>query len=169
MWLVDVHRVFARQDVKRRELEVRQAFDRPAIAPVGLGVGDQILKPLGKGCRQARFAHALVDRSERSHRVGQSDAACSADSGVLLTQQLLSLGRPRQQLGVEDEPVRGQLGEEPCCVGRAPDTLEEAGFAFSVVEEAASGPRVADAEALVDDAEAPARNLLVLAHDDDCA
>ena len=82
---------------------------------------------------------------------------------------MLRLRRPGHQLAVEQQPVARQLVEQPCRIGRGADALEERRFELDVVEEAAAGARVADTEALVDDAEAPASNALVATDDHDRA
>jgi len=80
-----------------------------------LGVGD----PAGCG-----LEHSGLGRQRRRGR--------GADGCVLAAQQLLSLGRPRQQLGVEHQPVGGQLVPQPGG-GDAGADLVEHGVLFGVV------------------------------------
>src|SRR5438445_408669 len=73
------------------------------------------------------------------------------------------------RFAVEQHPVGGELVEQPGRVRRGADALEESAFELCIVEEAATGARVADAEALVDDAEAPPGNVVLAADDHDRA
>ena len=62
---------------------------------------------------------------KHGHRGGQRRAGGRADRGVLVAQQLPRLGRPRQQLGVEQQPGRRQLVEQAGRHRGGPDPVNQ--------------------------------------------
>ncbi len=89
----------------------------------------------------------------------QCGAGGSADSSVLLAHQFLGLGRPRHEFTVQDHPIRPQLFPKTTSVYRRAYSLQELALQGKVVEEAATGSRVADADTFADYAKAFAGHL----------
>src|SRR4030095_7687841 len=99
----------------------------------------------------------------------QRGARSRADGGVLLSQQFLRFGRPWHQFAIQEHPVSIELAPEPGGFGGGLQAGEKFLFQTLIVKKATTGAGVADAGALVDDAEPFARGRLVTADDDDGA
>jgi hypothetical protein len=166
--LVGVHRRFACQQVKRSELDVRDALDWPAISPIGVdepvGVVGATMEALEQGFDgDARRACAF----ESAQRLAKPRAGGGADGGVLLAQQLLRLCRLWHQLAVEKQPIGLQPIEQADVRGGLSGPGEKLPLERVVFEEGPAGASKARAEPLVDDAETPARRILVETYDHD--
>ncbi len=96
---------------------------------------------------------------------GQRGSRGGTDGGVLVAQQVLCLGRPRQQLGIEHQPVGVQLVPEVCLVDGLSHRLQEL-FGRGGREERSAGAGVHRAGGAVAGAE-PARADLGTATDQD--
>ena len=143
-------RALGRQQVERRELQVGERLDRPAVVAVG---GDVRARPC-----LARSRIALEQRRRRRRRAPPPAPAPRrprrsaagrgrADRRVLLPQQLLRLGRPRHQLAVEADPVGLELVPEAGRVERRRARGRGAARSSAgVVEEPPAGARVDDAD-----------------------
>ena len=137
---------FGGEHLERREREAVEPVDRPAVAAV------RVDEPLGHRRAVRRRAAAsgarVVDASGRRRRARRARprkrrGRGRADRRVLRAQQLLGLGRPRQQLAVEHEPVGRELVPQPGRGRRASRTRSSsAASSVASVKNASAGARV---------------------------
>jgi hypothetical protein len=183
-----LHRPLGRQHLERRQGQAVDPVDRPAVAAVGVdirpGVGEPLPASLGQGREPAAGVAGLAlglvlgggeAGGGRREDVGlrrQALAGGGADRGVLVAHQVARLGRPGQQLGVEDEPVGRQLGPQPGGVDRRPHPIEQRGLDGGIGEERPAragddGPGGGSGRgAAGGHTEAPGRDICVPAHHD---
>ena len=117
--------------------------DRPAVAPVGVDVpADAVAPRAGTRPASARERRRSSPRAAACSSAGTARGSAAragrADRGVLRSQQLLRLGRPRHQLAVEAHPVGLELAPR---VRRASSALAHAGRAAPLSSAASSKNR----------------------------
>ena len=142
--------------------------DRPDVAAVGVGVALDVPAAAALGLEQLgdveAAPRALLQGGDRGVEAG---AGGGADARVLAADQLAGLGRPGQQLAVEQQPAGVELVPEPGRLGGAADVGERGLGLSAVVEEGTAGAGVDRAGLAGLDPEALARRGLVAAGDDD--
>ncbi len=162
-------RALGSEHLEHRQLHAFQAVYRPAIAPVGVHKALRVGIPVRDAVAQRADVHAPpccpVECGQRHwHRRTRR----RAHLGILSAQQPLGLGAPRQQFGVEREPIGVELIEEAGalgCGGDAPHQLHPQ----LAREEFATGPGIDHARALPPLGEATPRRLLVACYHHDRA
>ena len=144
---------------------------RPAVAPVRggerLGVGRA-----GPGPRRAASptsSPAAAACAERGDRGRQRRARRRADRRVLVAHQLLGLRAPRQQLGVEQQPRRVELVEQPGRLGGRGQPRRRASSSASESKNGAAGARPHRTGRVAGRAEPRARRVERAAHEHDRA
>src|SRR5260370_5717557 len=156
-----VPRALPGQDLERRELEIADGADRPAVAAVGRDELRRRLLALPGALQQASHVDAAGGGRGQDRALGvQRRGGCGTDRRVLAAEQFPGLRRPGQQLAVEGEPVGPELVPQPCRPDRAGDAAEQFPLNVAVGEERPPGPGVdhsgtRDAEPAAGDA--PAR------------
>ena len=141
-------------------LHARQPVGRPAVAAVGCGERLGVRRP-GARCGSSSSATSTPRAAAASSPVSgrrQRRPRGRADGGVLVAQQVLGLGRPRQQLGVEQQPVGVQLVPQAAAVGR-PSAAGKQLLGERRGEERPAGAGVDGAGLAAGGAEAAARRL----------
>jgi hypothetical protein len=112
--LAVVRRPLAGQQPERGQPQAVQPIRRPPVAAVHLGIGVGGHPPLPGAGQQVGDVEAAARRLLEDRDGGRQRAAgCRADRRVVLAQQVLGLRRPRHQLGVQQHPVRAELGPQP--------------------------------------------------------
>src|SRR5437867_8130921 len=101
--------------------------------------------------------------AQQCHGLGKRASSGGANGGVLVLDQLLRLRRPRHQLAVQHDPISGQSVPRGRAIERTAQDGEQLALDARIVEEAAARARVHYSRALADDAEAPARDIVVTA------
>ena len=140
---------FAGEHLERRQPQVVDRLDRPAVAA---GRRRRTPRPFA-GAREAARSSARHRSTSGAARRGRSSAAIGAPApavaaaptgGVLAAQQLLGLRRPGHELAVEARASRCRARPTgPRAVGRGADLSRSASHS-SVVEERPAGARVDD-------------------------
>jgi len=145
--LVGVDGSLARQQVERGQLQVGQRFDRPAVAAVGVDIATRHVGAVAIALQErCHLRAALCSLGQGVHCLRQHHTGRRADRGILPAQEVLGLGRPGQQFAVQADPVCRQLSPE---VGLRQPPLhlcQQHRLQGGIVEEAATGARVADAD-----------------------
>jgi hypothetical protein len=109
------------QQVKRRQPQIAQVVNRPAVAAVGRDVAVccvQSLRVIRRQLFQRGGAGGIKIGScpgpvQNVLDIVQCGPRRRTDRGVLVQHQVPRLGRPRQQFGVQTEPVGVQRFPEP--------------------------------------------------------
>src|SRR5690242_12143681 len=96
--------------MKRRELQIVERLDRPAVTPVSIDVLCGSRLSLSIAIEQRRdLGVRLLRLRERADNVDQRRARGGANGRILLPNEFLRLSRPRHQLTVQTNPVRLEL------------------------------------------------------------
>ena len=108
--LIYVNRAFARQQMKRRELQIFHAIDGPAIPLERRAITrHRVLSNFGFGLPCADIQPIFRGQIKRQFRGEERRLPRIGDGRVLARDQFLRFGRPRQKLGVETKPVGLEL------------------------------------------------------------
>ena len=162
-----MHCAFRGEQMKGCEFQVAYRIHRPAIAPIRRDVIAHHLLPRGRVRQQIVYLKtALGSLSERGDLVGKRRSGGRADSGVLLLQQLLRLGRPGHQFAIETKPVRSELIPKPSARGGDAHAFEKRPFKIRVVKKSSSGACVTNTDAFAGHSEGFSSGVLITANDD---
>ena len=121
--------------------QVVDASHRPAVAAVGVDEAVGQVGP-GRGCgRRGRRAPAACRAAcaSRSCRCRQHRGRSGADRCVLAGEQLVGLGRPRQQLASSTSQSVSSSSHSPAAVDRGAQLVEQRELDGGVGEEAPAG------------------------------
>jgi len=129
--LIRVSTALRRENMKRRELQIRDGIHRPAVALVCGDIiarhGDAALKIV---TQRAGINTAAFGCFQRADDFRQRGCRGGTDCGVLSAQQLLRFRRPRQELAIEADPICFEFVPDRGGGERVADDCQEFRFHF---------------------------------------
>ncbi len=141
---VEVGRALGRQQVKGRDAHVLQPLHVPEVAAIGRCIAADVVAASAQPIQQRfEWQAARQRRLYGRDRRPQRGAASRRDGRVLLAQQALRLGTPRQDLRVEADPIRRVALPHACGAERGGQPRDQLAIGRLILEELPSRAGVA--------------------------